>query len=189
MGGYFEPIEIAMCGDDEANFRKELMNCLRGNLRRPTLRHVTWAPKSKKVVLLTKSQARVLKTKRCSYTTFPLSIKQLNANKEYAEGFIASIIQAEKSRQAVSEDARANDHQHLLLCKHDLLFLRRNNHLARVSSVSGGQVGLVLSKPTEEEQSIANKLYTGDGLFYACKNDSVFIFTESVEDHLFKILV
>ena len=145
-----------------------------------------WAPKSKKVVLLTKSQVRGLKTKR--YSTIPLSIKQFNANKEYAEGFIASIIQAEKSRKA-AEDARANDHQHLLLINHDLLFLRRNNHLARVSSISGGQVGLVLSKPTEEEQSIADKLYTGDGLFYACKNDSVFIFTESVEDHLFKILV
>ena len=186
MGGYFEPIEIAMCGDDEANFRKEVINCLRGNLRRPTLRHVTWAPKSKKVVLVTKSQVRALKTKR--YSTIPFSIKQFNANKEYAEGFIASIIKAEKSRKA-AEDARANDHQHLLLINHDILFLRRNNHLARVSSISGGQVGLVLSKPTEEEQSIADKLYTGDGLFYACKNDSVFIFTESVEDHLFKVLV
>ena len=132
--------------------------------------------------------------------------RQLEMNKSHSGGFLISLIsalvagvstalveaavgggldEAGTSRSGKEKAPKCGDG--LFLNKYDHLFLRRNNHLARVSTTRGGS-GLQLIPPTEKERSMADTHHAGEGLFLLYGN-SVFMPTEFVQDHIFKILL
>ena len=96
-----------------------------------------------------------------------------------------SLDEPGSSSSAPTSEKKAGDG--LFLNKYDQLFLRRNNHLARVSAIRGGN-GLQLIPPREKERWTADIHHSGDGLFLVYGN-SVFKPTEFVQDHIFKILL
>ena len=193
------PVEIEMSEKEEARLRQRLAR-LQDSPKVLRLCGLRIAPGSKKVLLLTKSQVRNLQ-KGFRFVRF--GARQLLANKSHSGGFLVSLLSAlvagvstalveaadggNLDDVGTSSSSAAKTGDGLFLNKYDQLFLRRNNHLARVNSTRGGS-GLHLVPPTEKERCIADTHHSGEGLFLIYGN-SVFTPTECVEDHIFKILL
>ena len=195
------PVEIEMSEKEEARLRQRLAR-LQDSPKVLRLCGLRIAPGSKKVLLLTDSQVRNLQ-KGHRFVRF--GARQLLANKSHGGGFLVSLLSALVAGVSTalveaavggnlddvvgtsSSSSSAKTGDGLFLNKYDQLFLRRNNHLARVNSTRGGS-GLHLVPPTEKERCMADTHHSGEGLFLIYGN-SVFTPTECVEDHIFKILL
>ena len=199
-------VEIEMDGKGEGMLRRRLQR--RGfPARQLKLRDVRLAPGSQKVLLLSDAQIRDLKNGKHVLT---MTRKQLQLNQTHSGGFLISLISALVAgvstalvEAAVGGDLEVNGtgskttrgkekapKHHgggLFLNKYDHLYLRRNNYLARVSATRSGN-GLQLHPPTEKERQMADTHHQGEGLFLLYGN-SVFMPTEFVQDHIFKILL
>ena len=191
----FEPVEIAMGELEETRLRNDLQS-RKGDddgYGGVTLRRVSRRTGSKKELLVTKGQARLLNA-QMRYSTIPLSAKQLKANKAHSGGFIASLL---GGGAAAVDDETTDDGAAIVVDDdedderggvEDRVFVRRNNQLARVKEYRGEEGrGLILVKPTESDRKVAARR-TADGLFLACKDNSVFTLSDCEDDHLFKIL-
>ena len=186
----FEPVEIAMGEKEEARLRNDLLRRRKDDDGGVTLlRRVSQAPGSKRVLLVTKIQARLLND--AQYSTIPLSAKELKANKAHTDGFIVSLLgdavagQVDETTDDAIDDETVDDRLY------EALFVRRNNQLARVKEYKGEEGrGLILVKPTESDRNVVDRAapHTADGLFLACKDNSFFALSECENDHLFKIL-
>jgi hypothetical protein len=196
----FEPVEIAMGELEETRLRNDLQS-RKGDDDRyggVTLRRVSRRTGSKKELLVTKGQARLLNA-QMRYSTIPLSAKQLKANKAHSGGFIASLLDGGGGAAAAAavDDETTDDGAAIVVdddeddergVVEDRVFVRRNNQLARVKEYRGEEGrGLILVKATESDRKIASRR-TADGLFLACKDNSVFTLSDCEDDHLFKIL-
>ncbi len=195
------PVEIEMSEKEEARLRQRLAR-LQESPKVLRLCGLRIAPGSKKVLLLTDTQVRNL---RKGHRFVRFGARQLLANKSHGGGFLVSLLSALVAGVSTalveaavggnlddvvgtsSSSSSAKTGDGLFLNKYDQLFLRRNNHLARVNSTRGGS-GLHLVPPTEKERCIADTHHSGEGLFLIYGN-SVFTPTECVEDHIFKILL
>ena len=200
------PVEIEMDERVEKMMQRRLER--RGApTKRITLRGIRLAPSSQKVLLLSDAQVRDLKQGKRVVTMYA---RQLEMNKSHSGGFLISLISAlvagvstalveaavgggldeagsSNSSTMSGKEKAPKRGGGLFLNKYDHLFLRRNNHLARVSTTRGGS-GLQLIPPTEKERSMADTHHKGEGLFLLYGN-SVFMPTEFVQDHIFKILL
>ena len=204
---HLTPVEIEMDEKVEKMIRRRLER--RGApTKRITLRGIRLAPGSQKVLLLSDAQVRDLKQGKRVVTMYA---RQLEMNKSHSGGFLISLISAlvagvstalveaavgggldEVGSGSSTSTTRGKEKapkrgDGLFLNKYDHLFLRRNNYLARVSTTRGGS-GLQLIAPTEKERSMADTHHAGEGLFLLYGN-SVFMPTEFVQDHIFKILL
>ena len=203
MAPRLHPVEIEMDERVEKMMQRRLER--RGApTKRITLRGIRLAPGSQKVLLLSDAQVRDLKQGKRVIT---MATRQLKMNKTHCGGFLISLIsalvagvstalveaavgggldEAGSSSKTRGKEKAPKRGDGLFLNKYDHLFLRRNNHLARVSTTRGGS-GLQLIPPTEKERSMADTHHEGEGLFLLYGN-SVFMPTEFVQDHIFKIL-
>ena len=206
MAPRLHPVEIEMDERVEKMMQRRLER--RGApTKRITLRGIRLAPGSQKVLLLRDAQVRDLKQGKRVVTMYA---RQLEMNKSHSGGFLISLISAlvagvstalveaavgggldeagsSNSSTTSGKEKAPKRGGGLFLNKYDHLFLRRNNHLARVSTTRGGS-GLQLIPPTEKERSMADTHHAGEGLFLLYGN-SVFMPTEFVQDHIFKILI
>ena len=200
------PVEIEMDERVEKMMQRRLER-QGAPTRQMRLRGIRLAPGSQKVLLLSDAQVRDLKKGKRVVTMYA---RQLEMNKTHSGGFLISLISAlvagvstalveaavgggldeagsSNSSTTSGKEKAPKRGGGLFLNKYDHLFLRRNNYLARVSTTRGGS-GLQLIAPTEKEQSMADTHHAGEGLFLLYGN-SVFIPTEMVQDHIFKILI
>ena len=127
------------------NLRDELLRRKVGDNSSITLRHVSMRRNTKKVLLVTKGQARQLFWNK--FTTITLSASQLRANKAHTGGFISSLLGDGSSPRTSFEPVEiAMDELEEARLRNDLQSRKGVTSLRRVSRRKGSKKELLVTK-------------------------------------------
>ena len=132
--------------------RDELLRRKVGDNSSITLRHVSMRRNTRKVLLVTKGQARQLFWNK--FTTITLSASQLRANKAHTGGFISSLLGDGSSPRTSFEPVEiAMDELEEARLRNDLQSRKGVTSLRRVSRRKGSKKELLVTKARNAQNS------------------------------------